>query len=132
MSVDRISNMVSSIKNSAMADRDVLEIPYTRECEDIAKVLKDNKFIEEIKIFKKEKSSSKMLSLKLLREDGKIKLSQTKRVSKPGMRVYKGHEELRPVLQGLGVLIVSTPRGIMDGRVARKKKLGGEIICEVY
>lgn len=73
-----------------------------------------------------------MLSLKLLREDGKIKLSQTKRVSKPGMRVYKGHEELRPVLQGLGVLIVSTPRGIMDGRVARKKKLGGEVICEVY
>lgn len=63
MSVDRISNMISSIKNSAMADRDVLEIPYTRECEDIAKVLKDNKFIEEIKIFKKKKAHQRCLVL---------------------------------------------------------------------
>ena len=132
MSVDRISNMISSIKNSSMAGRDSLEIPYTSECESVAKVLKQKGFLEEVKVFKKEKSSTKMISIKLAKDGDNIKLSEAKRISKPGRRIYKGHKELRPVLQGLGVLIVSTSRGIMDGQDAKKKKLGGEILCEVY
>lgn len=132
MSVDRISNMVSAIKNGSMADRDIVEVPYTKECEAIAKVLKEKGFLDDIKVFKKEKSTSKMLSLKLSRDGETIKLSEAKRVSKPGRRIYKGSQELKPVLQGLGVMIISTSRGVMDAREAKKKKLGGEIICEVY
>ncbi len=132
MSVDRISNMISSIKNSSMAGRNSLEIPHTLECEAIAKVLKQKGFLDEIKVFKKEKSSSKMLHLGLVKEDGVIKLSEAKRISKPGRRIYKGSKEFKPVLQGFGVLIVSTSRGIMDGQEAKKKKLGGEVLCEVY
>jgi small subunit ribosomal protein S8 len=132
MSVDRISNMISAIKNSSMAGRSTLEIPFTRECESIAKVLKDKGFIDEIKVFKKEGSSSKYISLNLAKDGDVIKLSEAKVISKPGKRVYKGYQELLPVLQGLGVLVVSTPRGVMDGREAKKKKLGGEVICEVY
>jgi small subunit ribosomal protein S8 len=132
MSVDRISNMISSLKNCSMAGRDTLEIPYSRECEDIAKVLKQRELIDEIKVFKKEKSNMKMLSIKLTKEDDHIKLSEAKRASKPGRRMYRGYKELKPVLGGIGVLIVSTSRGIMDGQEAKKKKLGGEVICKVY
>jgi len=132
MSIDRISNMISAIKNSSMADRTHLEVPYTKECESIAKVLKDKGFLDEVKVFKGEKSSMKYLSLDLVKDGEVIKLSEAKVVSKPGRRIYKGYKELNPVLQGLGVMVVSTSRGIMDGREARKKKLGGEVICEVY
>ena len=132
MSVDRISNMISSIKNTSMVGKDSLEIPYTTECESIAKVLKKSGFLDDVKVFKKEKSSSKMLHLDLSKEDGVIKISEAKRVSKPGRRIYKGFKDLKPVLQGFGVLVVSTSRGVMDGREAKKKKLGGEVLCEVY
>jgi len=132
MSIDRTSNMISSLKNSAMAGRGVLEIPHTNECESIAKVLKNCNFIEEVRVFKKEGSKSKMLGLTLSKKDDVIRLSQARRISKPGRRVYKRSEELRPVLQGMGVLVISTSRGVMDGREAKKKKLGGEVLCEVY
>ena len=132
MSVDRISNMISSIKNTSMVGKDSLEIPYTTECESIAKVLKKSGFLDDVKVFKKEKSSSKMLHLDLSKEDGVIKISEAKRVSKPGRRIYKGFKDLKPVIQGFGVLVVSTSRGVMDGREAKKKKLGGEVLCEVY
>ena len=132
MSVDRISNMLSSLKNSSMAGRDTLEIRHSKECEEIARVLKQKGFLEEVKVFKKEKSSIKMIHMELAKEDGKIKLSHVKRISKPGRRIYKGSKELTPVLQGLGVLLVSTSRGIMSGGEAYKKKLGGEVLGEVY
>lgn len=132
MSVDRLSNMISSIKNSSMTGRDVLEIPFTLSCESVAKVLKQKGFIEDLKVFKKEGSSMKMLKIQLSKEGNVIKLSEAKRVSKPGRRIYKSAQELKPVLQGLGIMIVSTSRGVMDGQEAKKKKLGGEVICEVY
>jgi len=115
-----------------MAGRDTLEIRHSTECEEIAKVLKQKGFLEEVKVFKREKSSIKMIHMELTKEDGKIKLSHVKRISKPGRRIYKGSKELRPVLQGLGVLLVSTSRGIMSGGEAYKKNLGGEVLGEVY
>jgi len=115
-----------------MSGRDFVEVPYSVQCEAIAKVLEDKGFLEGVKVFKKEKSSQKMLHIGLVKIDGKAKLSEVKRISKPGRRIYKGAKELRGVLQGLGVVVVSTPRGIMSGTDARKKKLGGEVICEVY
>ncbi len=132
MSVDRLSNMISSMKNSSMTGRDVLEVPYTTVCESVAKVLKQKGFIEDTKVFKKEGSSMKILKIQLSKEGEVIKLSEAKRVSKPGRRIYKSAQELKPVLQGLGVLVISTSRGVMDGQEAKKKKLGGEVICEVY
>ncbi|MFZ2664467.1 MAG: 30S ribosomal protein S8 [Patescibacteria group bacterium] len=132
MSVDRISNMLSTIKNCSMSGRDFVEVCYSRECESIAKVLEEKGFLEGVKVFKKEKSSAKMIHIGLVKEDGKAKITEVKRISKPGRRIYKGGKEMRAVLQGLGVLVVSTSRGIMSGSEARKKKLGGEVLCEVY
>ena len=115
-----------------MGGRDSLEIPFTSECECVAKVLKDRGFVEEVKTFKKENSSAKMLKITLAKDGNVIKLSEAKRISKPGRRAYIGYREVKPVLQGLGVMILSTSRGVMDAQEARKKKLGGEVICEVY
>jgi small subunit ribosomal protein S8 len=120
------------MKNVSMSGRDVLEVPYSKECESVAKVLKQKGFVEEVKIFKKENSAEKALKIKLSKDGDTIRLSEAKRISKPGRRVYKGYHEFKPVLRGLGVLIVSTSRGIMDAQEAKKKKLGGEVICEVY
>jgi small subunit ribosomal protein S8 len=132
MSLDRTSNLISSLKNCSMAGRDTLEVPFTKECEAIAKVLKSRELVDEIKVFKKENSNLKMLSIKLSKDGDQIRISEAKRVSKPGRRIYRGYKELKPVLGGIGVLIVSTSRGIMDGQEAKKKKLGGEVLAKVY
>lgn len=132
MSMDRTSNMLSSIKNAAMAGRNFIEIRHSKECEAIAKVLEEKGYLEGLKSFKQENGDGKMLHIGLTKEEGIAKLSQVKIVSKPGRRIYKRFGELRPVLQGLGVMVISTSRGVMSGQEARKKKLGGEVICEVY
>jgi small subunit ribosomal protein S8 len=132
MSMDRTSNMLSSIKNIAMAGRDFIEIRHTKECEAIAKVLQEKGYLEGVKSFKQEKGDGKMLHIGVVKEEGVAKLSQVKIISKPGRRIYRSFGELRPVLQGIGVMVISTSRGIMSGQEARKKKLGGEVICEVY
>ncbi len=135
MIMDRMSNMLSNIKNHSMAGRTVLEIPYTKECEAVAKVLKERGFLEGMKIFKEVKSSAqggkKMMRLDLIVADGTPKITVIKRISKPGRRVYMGSAKLKKVAGGFGVLVVSTSRGVMSGDEAKKKKLGGEVICSV-
>lgn len=131
MIMDRMSNMLSSIKNHSMAGRTSLEFPYTKECDAVAKVLKERGFIEGIKVFKEPKSSKKMMRLDLIVVDGAPKITQVKRISKPGRRIYMGSSQLRRVAGGFGVLVVSTSRGVMSGDDAKKKKLGGEVICSV-
>lgn len=133
MSVDRISNMLSSIKNSVMAGRDAIEVPHSNECENIAKVLKGAKFLSEVKVFKPSDSSSKMLHIEMAKNDsGLYAITDVKRVSKPGRRIYRKYAEFKKVKEGFGVAVVSTSRGVMSGDDARKKKLGGEILCEVF
>ncbi len=129
--MDRISQMLSSIKNAAMARRKDLEITYTKECESIAKILKSRNFLSEVKTFKPQDLAYRKLHLTLVYENGLPKITDVQRVSKPGRRIYKGYDDIHRVQSGYGVAVVSTSRGIMTGEDARKKKLGGEIICHV-
>jgi small subunit ribosomal protein S8 len=132
MSADLLSNMLSSIKNAAMAKNSDMEIPYSGECEAAAKVLKDAGYLAEVKSFKPKGKKYKMLRLEVAYDEkGEPKVSEIKRVSKPGNRVYKKNTEIKPVLSGYGIMVVSTSRGVMSGDEARKKKLGGEVLCEV-
>ena len=132
MSVDRLSNMLSDLKNAALARKSYIETFYSKECEGVANVLKEAGFLEDVKIFKEKGNSYKSLRLDLAKQDGQIKITDVKRLSKPGRRQYGGNSDIKPVVGGYGVLIVSTSRGIMSGLEARKKKLGGELICKVY
>jgi small subunit ribosomal protein S8 len=131
MSNDRLSDMLSSIKNAAMAGKPFIEVLFTKECESVAKNLEKAGFLSGVKSFKPEGKPFKMLRLDLAYENGIAKISDVKRVSKPGRRVYKGYQELRPMAGGFGVRVVSTSRGVMSSIEAKKKKLGGEVICEV-
>ncbi len=133
MSVDRLSNMVSSIKNASMASREFIEIPHSNVCEEVAKVLKNSGFLKEVKVFKEKGKSFKMLRLDIAyEEDGTPKISDIQRVSRPGRRIYRNSSEIRPVAGGYGVAIVSTSRGLVKDFTARNKKLGGEVICKVW
>lgn len=133
MSIDRLSNMVSTIKNASLIGKEYVEIPHSNVCEDVAKLLKKEGFLSEVKVFKEKGSSYKMLRIDLAYdEDGISKITEIKRVSKPGRRIYKGSEEIRPVAGGYGISIISTSRGVVKDYTARNKKLGGEIICRVW
>ena len=132
MSMDRLSNMLSSLKNASMAGKKVVETRYSKECEEVAKVLKEKGFLESVKVFKPEKTTVKRLHIELAKEGNIFTLTEARRVSKPGRRIYKGADEIGTFKRGFGVMVVSTSKGIMSSAEARKKKIGGEIICEVY
>lgn len=133
MSVDRLSNMLSALKNAVLAGNEYIETYHSKECENVAKVLKDEGFLSEVKTFKFKDKKYKGLRLELAKsEEGGFKISEIKRVSKPGRRMYAGNDDLKPLKAGHGVTVVSTSRGVMSGAEARKKKLGGEVICRVF
>lgn len=132
MSMDLLSNMLSALKNASMAGITSVEMPYSKESEAVAKVLKEKGFLEDVKVFKEKGKSFKRINFTLaVDENGKAVLTDVKRVSKPGRRVYRGYSELRSVAGGFGVQVVSTSRGVMTENEARQKKLGGEVLCEV-
>ncbi len=116
-----------------MAGNSSIEIPCSNECEATAKVLKKSGYFEEAKKFKPKGKAYKMLRLEIAYDEKKApKITDLKRVSRPGRRIYKKSTELKPVLSGYGTMVVSTSRGVMSGDEARKKKLGGEVLCEVW
>jgi small subunit ribosomal protein S8 len=131
MSIDRVSNMLSALKNAAMVGNKFIEVSYTTQIENIANVLKTKGLLEDVKTFKEKGKSFKMLHLDLAFDGEICKISDVKRLSKQGHRRYVSSTELRKVSGGNGIQIVSTSRGILDSMTAKSKKLGGELICEV-
>ena len=110
-----------------MVGKPFVELPYTKECEGVANVLREAGYLEGVKTFKEKGKNYKSLRLDL-----NSKISQVRRISKPGQRMYSSAAKLNLVAGGMGVLVVSTSKGILPGREAKKRKLGGEILCEVY
>lgn len=124
--VDPIADFLTRIRNAQMARKSTLNVPYSKMKHNIAEVMKKNKFIESVE----KDTSGKFPELKVTLVDGKeITL---KRVSKCGQRIYTGADNIRKVLNGLGISIISTSQGVMTGYEARSKKIGGEVLCEVY
>ncbi len=130
--MDLIANMLSTIKNAAMVGKPFVEIPYSKESEAVAKILKDSGFLAEVKSFKEKDKAYKMLHLAIAYADELPVASQLRRVSKPGRRIYRRSSDLQTVRGGRGVTVVSTSQGIMSAVEAKKRKLGGEVICKVY
>lgn len=133
MSIDTISNMLSSLRNASMSGLNSVEIPYFRQGKDILEVFKNRGLVSEVKTFKPEDTANKFIHVDLVTlENGERRILETRRISKPGSRVTKPYPLLFRVKGGFGVLVVSTSRGIMDAEEARRKKLGGEVICSCY
>jgi small subunit ribosomal protein S8 len=130
--MDRISNLLSSLKNASMAGKTYLEVPYFKQGEKITEVLKAKSLIKDFKIFKQEGTKFKGLHIDLINMGNTTRRLKIDRLSKPGRRIYGEYKKFLKVKAGLGVLVVSTSRGMMNGEEARHKKLGGEIICKAF
>jgi len=130
---DPIADMLTRIRNAVQAGHPRVSIPSSRLKESIAQVLADEGFIKEYAVQDRSGAAGRDLQLELLyREDGSSVLSGLKRVSRPGLRVYVQRREIPRPYGGLGVAILTTPRGVMTGHRARRENLGGEVLCFVW
>ena len=128
---DPIADMLTRIRNASRARHTEVLVPASRTKREIARILKEEGFIAEVR--EEREGPAQMLRLELKYVDGKVPVvSGLKRISKPGLRVYAQKTDIPRVLGGLGVVIVSTSRGIMTGSQARKAELGGEILAYVW
>src|SRR5580692_6141457 len=126
---DPISDMLTRIRNGGRALLPVIELPHSRIKESVAKILKSEGYVSEVSV---EGETKKKIKIRLKYEGKKSVIEGLKRVSTPGLRKYVGATEIPRVLGGLGVAIVSTSEGVMTGTQAKKKNLGGELLCYIW
>jgi small subunit ribosomal protein S8 len=132
MQTDPISDMLTRIRNASRARHARVELPASKLKIEIARVLKEEGFISTYKVVDESKTRKALRLFLKYTPDKRSVISDLRRVSRPGSRRYLGFKEIRGILGGLGVNILSTPRGVMTGRSARKQRLGGEVLCEVW
>jgi small subunit ribosomal protein S8 len=131
MTTDPISDMIIQIKNASMVGKPSVSLPFSNLKMEIAKVLEREGYIKSV--VKKGKKIKKVLACDLIyNEDKKSKVIDVLRVSKPSRRVYIGTKEIKPVKQGYGLMVLSTPKGIMTDSEARKANVGGEVLFKIW
>lgn len=128
MYTDPIADLLTRMRNANMAGLTWVTVPSSKNKKAILRVMQEKGFIEKVEETAGESPVEKLLKIKM-DPDRKINL---KRVSKPGQRIYKKFSEIFPVVRGYGISIISTSQGIMTGDEAKKKKIGGEMICEIH
>ena len=127
---DPIGDMIARVKNAQARNHKKVELPSSNFKAKIAGILKNEGFIKDFKI--EEKNNKSRLSLELKYHSGNPVINNFERVSKPGRRIFSSAEGLPKINNGLGIAIISTPKGVMTDIDARKQKVGGEIICKVF
>ena len=125
---DPIADMLTRIRNGQAATKAEVAMPASNMKQSIAKVLKDEGYISDYSVSEDAKPE---MSVSLKYYDGKPVIEKIQRISRPGLRVYKNKDELPKVLNGLGIVIISTSTGMMTDRAARAAGIGGELICSV-
>lgn len=125
---DPIADMLTRIRNAQMVEKQTVTLPFSKLKAAIAKVLKDEGYIEGYVVREGEKAE---LEIALKYHAGRPVIDKIERVSRPGLRIYKGRHDLPQVMNGLGVAIVTTPQGVMTDRKARAAGVGGEVLCYV-
>jgi small subunit ribosomal protein S8 len=126
---DPIADMLTRIRNGQMAQKSSVVMPSSKVKVAIAGVLKDEGYIDEFAV--RDADGKAQLDIALKYYAGRPVIERIERVSRPGLRVYKGSDDLPRVLNGLGIAIVSTPQGVMTDRRARASHIGGEVLCIV-
>ena len=126
---DPIADMLTRIRNAQMVGHLDVGMPHSRLKVSIAQVLKDEGYVEDFAV--RDNGGHKELRIGLKYYAGRPVIERIERISKPGLRVYKGRDDLPRVMNGLGVAIVSTPQGVMTDRKARATGIGGEVLCIV-
>jgi len=128
---DPIADLLTRIRNAQRANHDQLELPGSKVKLEIVKILAQERYIKGFEWKDDDKQGRIVVYLKYGPRRERV-ITQIKRISKPGIRVYKKTTELPRVLNGMGMAIISTPQGLMPDREARRQRLGGEVICNVW
>ncbi len=127
MVTDPIADLLTRIINAVSARQKRTVIPHSKMKEALVVVLKNHRYLSDYKVTKQGRFPEIEIHF-----DADHKPSGVKRVSKPGQRVYIKHADIRPVLNGYGISVLSTPKGLMTGREAKEKGLGGEVLCQIW
>jgi len=134
--IDPIADMLTRIRNAVMAGHALVAMPSSKLKVEIAKIMKDEGYLEGFELVEDEESSQKVLRLKIKyvgeRRVRRPVITGIERISKPGRRIYTKKQDIPWVLSGIGVAILSTPKGVMTGARARQLGVGGEILCKVW
>ena len=128
---DPIADMLTRVRNALEARHPKVDVPASKLKAEIARILKEEGFIANYKVADEEGKRTIKIYLKY-GPDGQPVISRIARISRPGRRVYVGQKEIRKVLGGMGINVLTTPRGVMTGRTAYRERVGGEILCEVW
>lgn len=130
---DPIADMLTRIRNANAVRHENVDVPYSKIKGAIAEILKQEGFVREIEVMPAKQGAGKVMQLKLNYGPNREQvITGLKRISKPGLRVYAGKDELPRVLGGLGVAILSTSQGILTDKECRKRGIGGEVLCYVW
>ena len=132
MMTDPIADMLSRIRNAALARHERAEMPHSNLKEHIATVLKGEGFIDDVRVSEADEGPKTLVLVLRYGRDRSSAIDGVRRVSTPGRRVYVRHDRIPRVVSGMGVSILSTSRGVMTDKEARRQRVGGELLCEVW
>ena len=131
MTTDPIADMLTRIRNGARAKHPRVDLPSSKLKVEIARILKEEGYLTNFKVVEEKGKKTLRVFLRYTPDRHSV-ITDLKRVSRPGSRRYVGKTEIRAVVGGMGIAILSTPRGLMTGHAARKEGVGGELLCEVW
>ena len=132
MSRDTIAELITSIRNADMNRKRVVRVASTKITEPVVKILLQEGFIENVRKHRESNQSFLVLTLRYRRNRESIKILNLKQISRPGLRIYSKYQRIPRILGGMGIVILSTSRGIMTDREARLEGIGGEILCYIW
>lgn len=132
MTHDPIANMLACIRNASLRKAKIVEIPATRTTRSLATILLKEQFISNLRERQTQHQSVLVLALKYNGRHSQSSITAIKQISKPGLRVYAKTQDIPRILGGIGVVIISTPQGIMTDRSARRFNVGGELLCSIW
>jgi small subunit ribosomal protein S8 len=127
---DPISDFLTRIRNAAKAKKPRVDIPASFMKKNLAEILKKQNFIEDFSVIEDNKQN--MIRIQLKYKNGLSAISGLKRISTPGLRIYKNSSDIPRVLNGLGIAVVSTSKGLLTDKEARKNSIGGEVVCYIW
>jgi small subunit ribosomal protein S8 len=128
---DPIADMLTAIRNAVAANKDRVDVPWSQVKLGIAQVLKDEGYVNQIETLDTKPAKTLRIALRY-GTDGEPAIHAIVRISTPGRRQYRARTELRPVIRGLGISVLTTSQGILSDRICRAKRIGGEVLCTVH
>ncbi len=131
MTTDPIADLLTRIRNASRAKHPRVDLPSSKLKVEVARILKEEGYLANFKVVEEKGKKTLRVFLRYTPERRSV-ITDLKRISRPGSRRYVGKADIRQVVGGLGISIVSTPRGLMTGQTARKEGIGGELLCEVW